>query len=42
VQIQSNVQVIYDPTLYSSPPMGYTRSVAMALQPGSWKQVVLP
>jgi hypothetical protein len=42
VDIKSNVSVVYDPTLYASPPMGYTKSVTMSLQPGSWKQVVGP
>lgn len=42
VSIGKNTQVIYDPTLYSSPPMGYTKSVSMAVQPGSWRQVVGP
>ncbi len=42
VDVISNVSIIYDPTLYSSPPMGYTKSVTMSLKAGSWKQVVLP
>jgi hypothetical protein len=42
LDIASSVQVVYDPSLYSSPPMGYTKSVTMALQPGSWRQIVNP
>jgi len=34
--------IIYDPILFKSPPMGYTKSRAMALRPGSWKQAVNP
>ena len=37
----TNNQIIYDPTLYSNPPMGYVDYV-MQIAAGSWKRVVLP
>jgi hypothetical protein len=40
--IDNTPQLIYDPALYSAPPMGYTTSVQMKLAPGGWKQSVLP
>jgi len=42
VVLSRSMQVVYDPTLYSSPPMGYTKTGAMAVRPGSWKQAVNP
>lgn len=42
IRVINNAEIVYDPTLYSSPPMGYTKSVSMVVSPGSWKQVVLP
>jgi hypothetical protein len=36
----ADVRVEYDPALYASPPMGYTKAVTMSIVPGSWKQVV--
>jgi len=42
VNVPGTPEIIYDPLLYSNPPMGYTKYAAMAVKPGSWKQVVLP
>lgn len=42
VRLNGNAAVIYDPTLYSNPPMGYTTSVTMKILAGSWQQSVLP
>lgn len=35
-------EIVYDPTLFTAPPMGYMKSVSMSIQSGSWRQVVLP
>ncbi|MBV8781636.1 MAG: hypothetical protein JO353_09580 [Phycisphaerae bacterium] len=40
VQINANEEIDYDPTLYTNPPQGYTKSVTMSVQPGSWTRVV--
>ncbi len=32
--------IVYDPSLYASPPQGYTYVDGMKISPGSWKQVV--
>jgi hypothetical protein len=42
VQINSATTIVYDPTLFTSPPMGYTTAVNMKAAPGGWKQTVLP
>jgi hypothetical protein len=42
VYLDSSPQLIYDATLYTNPPMGYTTSVTMKVAPGGWKQTVLP
>lgn len=42
VLVNGTNEIVYDPTLFSSPPMGYTKSVTMAISPGSWRQVVTP
>jgi hypothetical protein len=42
VAIKGALEVDYVSTLYSSPPMGYAKAVTMSVQPGSWRQVVLP
>jgi hypothetical protein len=42
IDVSGTPTVVYDPTLYSSPPMGYTKSVTMSIQAGSYRQVVLP
>ena len=38
----SVVQIVYDPSIYASPPMGYTENNRMVVVPGSYKQVILP
>jgi hypothetical protein len=40
VQCDGVNTIIHDPTLYSSPPEGYTFVECMKLSPGSWKQTV--
>lgn len=40
VQFSTSVRIDYDPTLYISPPQGYTSKVDMVIQPGSWMRVV--
>jgi cytoskeletal protein CcmA (bactofilin family) len=35
-------EIVYDPTLFTNPPMGYAKAVSMVPVAGSWKQVVLP
>lgn len=42
VTLKGTPQVIYDPALYTTPPMGYTSSVQMRLESGSWAKVVNP
>lgn len=42
VEIHSPLQITYDPSLFTRPPMGYTKAVDMVITPGSWRQVVLP
>jgi hypothetical protein len=42
IYFDATPQIIYDPTLYTSPPMGYTTSVTMKIAPGGWRQSVLP
>jgi hypothetical protein len=42
IYMDNTPQIIYDSTLYSTPPMGYTTSVNMKIAPNSWKQSVLP
>jgi hypothetical protein len=42
LRLNGNASIVYDPTLYTNPPMGYTSAVNMKLAPGSWKQSVLP
>jgi hypothetical protein len=38
----SDCEIVYDPALFTSPPMGYASSYTMKIVPGSWKQVVSP
>jgi Tfp pilus assembly protein PilX len=40
IDVSGTPQVIYDANLVKAPPMGYTTNAAMAVQAGSWKQVV--
>lgn len=40
VSVSASPSIIYTPSLYTSPPMGYMKSVTMSIVPGSWKQVV--
>lgn len=40
VDVDGNLTIIYDPALFASPPVGYTKSVEMVFKPGSWTQVV--
>jgi hypothetical protein len=42
VDVSSPFEIVYDPTLYSNPPMGYQQNLKMVIQTGSWRQVVLP
>lgn len=42
VYVRGNASVVYTASLATSPPMGYTKSVTMAVEAGSYKQVVLP
>jgi hypothetical protein len=42
VRIDGAPQVLYTPTLTTSPPMGYTKTITMQPVPGSWTQVVNP
>jgi hypothetical protein len=42
VLVNGTPQVIYTPSLLSSPPMGYTRNIAMTPVAGTWTQVVNP
>ena len=38
--VSEDCQIVYDSSLYSSPPQGYTTEVKMIPQSGSWKQMV--
>jgi len=40
VSLEELNQIIHDPSLYASPPEGYTFVDGMKISPGSWKQVV--
>ncbi len=42
VYTDNTPQIIYDPTLFTNPPMGYTSGINMKVVPGSWRQTVLP
>jgi hypothetical protein len=42
VYLDGAPQIIYDPTLYTTPPMGYTTAVNLKIAPGGWRQSVLP
>ena len=42
VYTDNTPQIIYDPTLFTSPPMGYTSAINMKIVPGSWRQTVQP
>jgi hypothetical protein len=42
VDIRNRFEVIYDPKIYENPPVGYMATIDMSVQPGSWRQVVLP
>lgn len=37
-----NVEIVWDPALYNSPPLGYTATSGMKVVQGSWKQIVQP
>lgn len=41
VTVSGTPRIVYDPLLFSNPPMGYTRATRMTAQPGTWKQVVV-
>ncbi|MEX2217357.1 MAG: hypothetical protein WD749_01240 [Phycisphaerales bacterium] len=38
----ANFEVSHTPSLATSPPMGYMKSVSMSVSQGSWRQVVVP
>ena len=38
--MQGTNTIVHDPSLYSSPPKGYTHVGRMRISPGSWRQVV--
>ena len=40
VRFEANNEIVYDPTLFTNPPQGYTTAVPMVPQAGSWRQVV--
>jgi len=42
VTVKGDATIVYTPSLATSPPMGYTKSVTMVMEPGSYKQAVLP
>ncbi len=42
VKITDNPQINYDPTLFTNPPMGYTKTVQMVPAAGTWAQIVDP
>ncbi len=41
-QITGDAEIVYDPGLTESPPMGYSVAPAMRIREGSWTQVVTP
>lgn len=42
VVLKGSPQIFYDPALFTSPPMGYTTSVEMKLDGGTWAKIVEP
>lgn len=42
VNCTGSPEIVYDPNLYANPPQGYTGSVEMPLQPGTWRRVTTP
>jgi hypothetical protein len=40
VNITASPTIVYTPSLYTSAPMGYMKSVTASIVPGSWKQAV--
>ncbi|MBL9031527.1 MAG: hypothetical protein JNM80_07440 [Phycisphaerae bacterium] len=42
VSVEGNNQLIWDSTIAANPPMGYTESVRLSVQPGTWARVVDP
>lgn len=42
VRVGDHAAIVYDNQLTAAPPMGYTKSVSMAVQPGTWKRAVVP
>jgi hypothetical protein len=38
VDLSGTVEIVYDSNLYANPPQGYTASVGMSVQSGSWRQ----
>lgn len=42
VSVDGNVQLIWDSTIASNPPMGYTEKVTLGVQQGTWARVVDP
>lgn len=39
VEVDGNISIIYDPSLYSNPPIGYA-NMSMEIAQGGWKRVV--
>lgn len=42
VQIDGTNEIVYDPRVLETPPMGYSTSPVMRPRAGTWKQVTLP
>jgi hypothetical protein len=42
IDIDAAPEIVYDPTLQTTPIMGYMKSVTMTVVPTSWKQIVGP
>lgn len=40
VTCDDHVQMLYDPSLFTTPPLGYTAVVGMRIAPGTWRQAV--
>jgi hypothetical protein len=40
VEVGEDFEIVYTPTLFTSPPQGYTQKVDMVPQSGSWRRVV--
>jgi hypothetical protein len=40
--LKGSPQIIYDPALFTNPPMGYTTAVEMKFDAGTWAKVVSP